>query len=432
MLKKISSIVFISIFLCSILAGCQAVEVDDDVYAVVIGLDKGVHNKLMLTIQYPTYKGGGGGGQMGGGQKKEEEDGGSNQVPGANIHTIETPSILGGIDIFNMAISRRISLIHVKLLIISEELAMEGIGDYLDPLVRNRSSRGSMFVLVTNGKAVDFIKENKANVGESLTKSIELMEEQSKKTSYFPNTNFLEFYRDISSSYNNPYAAYVGVNDLKKLTTPVKDEKSKLITEQDFLPGDMPRDGVSKREYVGTAVFDGDRMVGSLNPSETRYMLILNGKFKRGVFTLEDKNAPGKAIVIDVSLKKKPSVKARFEDGDPVFDIRLDIDANIESIQSRVKYEQLNMMDDLNNQIKSYIESGIEKTLEKAQKELNCDVFGFGIKLAGSFTTIQEWEDYNWLSHFPEAEINVDLKVNTGRTGLILESPPILSSEGKK
>ena len=436
MLKRISAVALISAFLCFILTGCsEAVETDDYyVYPVVMGLDKGVHNKLKLTIEYPTYKKGGGGGQMGGGGEKKGggEESGGYSLQGANIHTIETPTIIEGLDIFSMAISRRISLIHIKLLVISEELAREGIGDYLAPLGRYRDTRSTMFVLVARGNAVDFIKENKANIGESITKSIELMEEQSKKTSYFPDINFHEFFRDVVSPYSAPYAAYVGVNDLKKLITKDEGGEAKLVTEYDYLPGDMPREGVAKREYVGTAVFDGDRMVGSLNPTETRYMLMLNGRFKRGVFTIEDKRSPGDGITVDIRLEKHPSIKVRFEDGIPVYDIKLDIEANIESIQSRVNYEKLDMIDELNNQIKSHLEDGMKKTIEKAQKEIKSDVFGLGNKLAGQFPTIQEWEEYNWLSHFPESKINVDIQVTTRGTGLIIESPPIFSSEGRK
>jgi germination protein, Ger(x)C family len=435
-LKRISLFVLISVLLCFTLIGCEAVEVDDDIYPVVIGLDKGVHNKLIVTIEYPTYRGGESGGQSGGAQKKGEGgdsgEEGAYQVPGANIHSIETPTILEGLDIFNMAISRRISLVHIKLLVISEELAREGVGDYLDGMARYRGFRTTMFVLVTNGKAADFIKENKSNIGESLTKSIELMEEQSKKTGFFPDVNFHEFYKDAISPYSAPYAAYVGVNDFKKLTMEDKGGKPKLVTEQDFLPGDLPRIGVAKREYVGTAVFDGDRMVGSLNPTETRYMLMLNGKLKKVVFTIEDKNKTGKGIITDISLGKSPSIKARFENSTPVFDIQLNIEANIEAIQSRSDYSGLSMIDDLNIQIKSYLEDNIKKTIEKVQKELKCDVFGLGNKLAGNFTTIQEWENYNWLSHFPEAKINVDTRVNIRGIGLKLKSSPFFTNEGKK
>jgi Ger(x)C family germination protein len=434
-LKKINAVIGLSVFLCFILTGCNdAAEVDDYVYPVVMGLDKGVHNKLKLTIEYPTYKSGGGGGQMGGGGEKKGggEEGGGYSLQGANIHTIETPTILEGLDIFSMAISRKISLIHIKLLVISEELAREGIGSYLVPLTRYRDTRSTMFVLVTRGEAADFIKENKANIGESVTKSIELMEEQSKKTSYFPDINFHEFYRDVVSPYSAPYAAYVGVNDFKKLITKHEEGEGKLVTEYDYLPGDMPREGVAKREYVGTAVFDGDRMVGYLSPTETRYMLMLNGKFKRGVFTLEDKRSPGEGIAFSIVPQRRPSIKARIEDGTPIYDIKLEMEANIESIQSRINYEKLDMIDELNSQIKSHLEDGMKKTIEKVQKEIKSDVFGLGNKLAGEFSTIQEWEDYNWLSHFPEAKINVDIQVTTRGTGLIIESPPIFSSEGRK
>lgn len=433
MLKRISSTFILSVLLCFVSTGCSGgVEVDDDVYAVAVGLDKGVNNKLILTIEYPTYKKGGGEGQSGGSEKQGSSGaGGSNQIPGANIHTIETPSLLEGLDIFNMAISRRISMVHVKLLVISEELAREGVGDYIGPLSRYRGTRNTLFVLVTRGKAVDFIKENKSNIGESLTKSIELMEEQSKKTGFFPDINLHEFYRDVVSSYSSPYAAYVGLNDFSKLKMG-DGEEPKLVTQYDFLPGDMPRVGVAKREFVGTAVFDGDKMVGSLNPTETRYMLLLKGKVKSFIVSIEDKNAAGKAIVIDVSMGRAPSIKTRFEEAIPVIDIELNLDADLESVQSRLDYEQLGMIDELDDQIKDYFEKGMKKTLEKTQNELKSDVFGFGAKFAGYFTTIQEWEDYNWLSHYQEAKINTDIKVNVRRTGLTLESPPIFNSEGKK
>lgn len=52
MLKRYCIITIILILLGLILTGCvDSSEVDDNVYAVTIGLDKGVNNKAVVTIQ---------------------------------------------------------------------------------------------------------------------------------------------------------------------------------------------------------------------------------------------------------------------------------------------------------------------------------------------------------------------------------------------
>ncbi|MDF2989091.1 MAG: germination protein Ger(x)C family, partial [Eubacterium sp.] len=146
MKKKLSLLILCCLIISLTASGCfDAAEVDDEVYALNLGLDKGITNKLRLTIQYPTYKSGGGGGGQGQDDNKGGM-GGSNEAPGSNTHTIEASTILEALDMYGMAISRRVSLMHAKNLIISEELAKSGIERYLAPLARFRETRRVMNV----------------------------------------------------------------------------------------------------------------------------------------------------------------------------------------------------------------------------------------------------------------------------------------------
>lgn len=418
MRKVVSTILIILTLSSLLLTGCKdSSEVDDNVYAVVIGLDKGINNKVMVTIQYPVYM-----------QTNGEGKGSGMGTNGstANVHSVEGPSMLECINLMNMAISRRISLVHTKMLVISEDFAKEGIGDFLSPLARFRGVRRTMFVVVTKGTAASFIQENKTNIGPSLTKSIELMMEQSKNTGFFPPENFHNFYRDILSTYGNSVAIYAGLNNGKNIQLEGGKRKSQLVIEKDIKPGEMPRIGTAKREFVGSALFNGDKMVGSLNPYETRYLMMVKGQFRQGIMTIEDKKSPGEGIIVSIRNGRPPKINARLENGKPVVDIALNIEADIGAIHSRINYENLNLIENLDKQLQEEIKDGVEKVIEKTKKEYKTDVFQFGQKFAGYFPTIQQWENYHWLYHYPETKVNVNVVVNVRRTGLMLNSSPIM------
>ncbi len=62
---------------------------------------------------------------------------------------------------------------------------------------------------------------------------------------------------------------------------------------------------------------------------------------------------------------------------------------------------------------------------------LKTDIFGFGHVAARQFLTIEEWEEYNWIKQFQNAEISTEVNFTIRRTGTQLKSSPIITSEGK-
>jgi spore germination protein KC len=232
--------------------------------------------------------------------------------------------------------------------------------------------------------------------------------------------------------YGQPNAIYAGVNDFSTLAESMDNSNSQMKTEFDMNPGDIPRKGGSKREYFGIAVFNGDKMVGHLNSFETRCFLMVTNEFEKAIMTIEDKHKPGDAIVLDIHSGRKPKIKVYFEDETPIIDVSLNIEADILGIQSRINYENVDLIDDLNNQLKTYLENEIIKTIEKTQKEFNSDIFNFGFKAAGSFSTIEEFEEYNWLKHYSEAKVNVVVSANVRRTGMTFASDPYMNPDGRQ
>ena len=423
MFKK-ASILFVLVLLIGFtLPGCMdSREIDDEVYAVALGIDKGVKNQVRITIQYPNYKSGGASGKGTGMSGEKSQD-------GANTDTIDAPSILEGINMLGMSISRRVSLIHTKLLVISSEIAKEGLGRYAAPIVRFRETRGSMWVVVSRDKAEDFISANQVTIGNNISKATELMFEEAKYSNYFPPVQFKDFYKALLSTYRQPYTIYGAINNFKSFSPEESVEKPPLLASKGLLAGDTPRKGLSKIEYAGMAVFDGDKMVGTLDTYETTYFLMMIGKFPSGKVTIEDKNAPGKVIVADMRNGRKPKIKAYFKNGVPIVDVKISMEADIESIQSRIHYEHFSRVEELNKMLEDSLLEGSTKLIKKTQKELKSDVFGFGRWVVNNFSTIQKWETFDWISQYPKAKINIEYDVNIRRFGSMLMSSDIKHSK---
>lgn len=162
-MKRLSLLIYVLIMFCITLTGCMtdAKEIDDQVYILAIGADRGKENKIKLTVQFPTYKGGAGGGAMksgGGGEGGGKEEG---VVGSTVVESVEAPSLLEGINLLNTFTSRKISLVHLKMVVFSEDFAREGIERYIEPLARFRETRRTMQFVVCRGTAEEFIMQNK-------------------------------------------------------------------------------------------------------------------------------------------------------------------------------------------------------------------------------------------------------------------------------
>jgi len=196
------------------------------------------------------------------------------------------------------------------------------------------------------------------------------------------------------------------------------------MIDSEYIAGNLPRKGGNSVDLFGCAIFNGDKMIGELNGHETRLLLITRGEFKQGFFTIEDPIMPELIIPIDIRQKESPDVKISFSKNRPAINVAIALEGDILAIQSGISYERPDMNNIVENALNQRIKSGIEELIIKCQ-DLNVDVFKFGGKVARKFATIQNWEKYNWLERFNEADITVDVEFKIRRTGTMLKSSPI-------
>ena len=431
MVRRVISMLLMCLFFVCALAACyDAREITEWAYAYSIGFDKGITDKLRLSVQIPTMKRqqGGGGDQMGGagGQGADIQEKG-----GYMVITIDCPTFFSGINLINSFLPRELNYMHTSYLVFSESLAREGIDQYITALIRSRQMRREMNLIITKGPSNEFLKENIPAVGTALSKTQQNMMELSRKTGLFESTEYGMFSNKIKTTYSSPIAILAAVNDFSKFQEGSGSGEASYRTSWGYYAGELVRRGGSKVEFLGTAVFDGGKMVGELNGDETRAMLMARGEFKRGFFAFQDPKKPDLLISMDIREQKGPKVKVRFQDGKPIVDLKVSLEGDILAIQSTIDYEDRKLKPILENEVKRLVKGRLDETIRKCQ-DLNSDVFRFGYVAAMKFSTIQQWEEYNWLKRFKDTEVNTEVEFTIRRTGTKVKSSEIFDIEGKK
>lgn len=425
MMKKTVCFVLMICCMSLVLTACyDAKEIDEWAYVYTIGVDKGVSDKLRFTFQIPTLKG----------EASKAEGGETTSQARRNsdftVISIDCPTFYSGMNMLNTSVPRTLNFMHSKYIVIAEDLAREGVGQFINGMIRSRQIRRIMHVIIVRGQASEFVKELNPVLGTAVSKSQEDMMDARHETALFEDISYNEFISDMKSDYRSPTAILAAINDFssyKTSGTPPEEFKA----AGDYYAGELPRSGGDKTEYLGSALFDGDKMVGELNGEETRVLQMVQGDFNRGFIAIPDPLNKGLRITMDVRQRKRPDIKIVFQAGNPVIHVKLFLEGNILNLQSNVEYESGELNPVLENQVKVFVKNTLDKTIDKCQS-LHCDAFGFGEKAAMQFLTIQEWEEYNWLAHFKDAEITTEVEFEIRRTGTMLKTNPTQTSKEKK
>lgn len=401
------------LLLALFLTGCWGYkETDEIAYVVVMGFDKGPDKALEMTFQIANPQAiagqaGGGGGS-----------GGANQ-PLITISTMAKLPI-GAFNLVNTEISRQLSLLHTTAYVFSDELAREGLNDFIIPLNRYRETRGTGFIYVARGSAKEFIEKNKPLLEINPTKQYELVSQVNQQHGLTPVVQFRQFLQRTKGSSREPVATLVGVykKDLESHKSP---EFNKL---GDFLAGDMPADK-GQTQFIGTAVFKGDKMVGELTGDETRYLNFLTGELKQSFIIIEDPIKEGNPVGVTLRQARKPMYKINTTEDHPMIVVDIFVEPEIVGIASGVNYEAPSIKPVLEKAIADVIKKGCLDLVNRTQEEFDSDIAGIGRYARKNFLTYEALEKYDWSKAYPLATVDINVHARIRRTGLMIKTGPI-------
>lgn len=407
--KLLSLMLILGILSCS---GCwDKLELEEQAFIMSVCIDQGQHCKYLWTFRIAIPRklvgGQGAGGGAAGGEKT------------TIMVSVEANTLFDALNLMSTFIDRKANLMHTKIVVLGEKVARSGDVP-VKALIRYREVRRSVFVLVAKGMARDILLKNKPGLELNPSKFFESLATNGTFTGLIPKSQLHDFLIDTQSLDREAVVMLVGLTkgmNQSQIPKTVKDAAP-------YIAGQVPRAGDTPVEVIGSAVFDGGKMVGTLTGTENRVYEMITNSFFRGFKSIPDPQVADNFIALDVRAGAPTSVTARLgPDGTPAFNVQVILEADILSIQSDVDYTSVDKLKTLEKAAARVIEQEIQKTIKKTQ-DLGTDIFGFGSKLREMVPTYPQWVALNWKAKgYPKAKINVHAKVSIRRIGLNFNPP---------
>ena len=145
--RKVFAIIILVILLILSTSSYYGIKgIDNLAYVVAIGLDVGDTEKLKLSLQISVPNNGGG------------DSGSSSQSSSVVVDSIDCSSINTGINLFNSYLGKEVNLSHCKVLIISEELAAQGVNEFLYTLINDVQFRTDSNIIISKCDARSYLE----------------------------------------------------------------------------------------------------------------------------------------------------------------------------------------------------------------------------------------------------------------------------------
>ncbi|MBU3196372.1 Ger(x)C family spore germination protein [Clostridium algidicarnis] len=278
---------------------------------------------------------------------------------------------------------------HAKVFIVSKDIAKEGIVPVIDLIDRDVELRNDMWILISESDtASDILRKGK---------------EESEIISY-------ELAASIANS--NKIGKYMKV-EIFKIIRGISDRGSSAIAPMVNVDNNNTE---SKFEVSGTAIFKGEKMVGTLNEFETMFLQILKEDNIKFVLPIELEN--GNNISLEI-MNINRSINAKIKDNKVVIDMSINIDTALSELaSSEINYILKDERDKLKKQSEKQIEISCYKVIEKLQKEYKSDAIGYGDILKKRNPNVWKKMEYNWLDIFENIEVNLDINVEIKYNGV--------------
>lgn len=166
---------------------------------------------------------------------------------------------------------------------------------------------------------------------------------------------------------------------------------------------------------IGLAVFKENKFVGKLDATETLMHLMITNELKNCNLTIPDPENANKTLDLFSTLNQAPQIKVSILNGTPYVQVKLKIDSRISSMHqlSEVTEDQIAKIE---KSAEDYLNANMLNYLYTTSKLFHSDIPGIGKYALGKFSTIEDFNDYNWLEHYEDAffEVETEVEIKSG------------------
>lgn len=272
---------------------------------------------------------------------------------------------------------------HCKIVVVSSDLAKEGIKPLLDWFQRDAEPRVTLAFLISKEKTAGEILRVAPQTGQIT--AFQISNSLNESESYYGGTPNVQLYQ-INNILN---AEGVSVVLPAIETKTVASGKTVQLT--------------------GAAVFKGDKQVGWLDDEPAKYFVMARGEANGGLLLTGEK--PGAADIVLEILSLQSKIEPVIS-GDSV-SMRVGVEMVVAFAEQNgtVDYLTKDGTDKIEGYAERTIRDGVQEVVESVQQRFDSDIFGFGNSIF--LSDPGEWERLKprWDDTFRGLKVEVDAKV---------------------
>jgi spore germination protein KC len=379
-MKKIKIILLIFIILINSIftVGCWSYrEVDDLTIVAGVAIDKGTKNQYQMTVEIIHISSG----------KDTKMTSKTISAEGKTMFDAARNMIaLAG---------KKLYWGHTKLIILSKDVASEGVAKAIEWYNRDYETRDEVHLLISQRPTAKEIFNEPGITDEIKSFALDKMIINQSNLSKAPITNVLKF--DIESKTKGISPVIPAVN-LKQI------------------------DGKLTPEVMGTAIIKNDKLVGFLNSEETKDLLFIRNEVNDGLL-IEGMHEKDISTLVSLQIfKNKTKVTPVVEGKDITINLNIDTTVAIDEINGTTNFSDDEGRMKLEQSAENVLKERIEALIKRTQSEYDADIFEFGSKL---------WEDKpqvwnscgdNWEQIFKGLKVNVKARVHIKNSAILSKS----------
>lgn len=340
-------------------------------FVIALGLDKLENDFLKITVQLSTSK------------DDTSSSSGSSQSSKYEVFSVEAKTINEGLTVLNNYLNKKLNLSHCSSIIISEELAKDGIKEYFNTLSNNTELRHSALVLVSSSTSYDLIK-SVSNSGEAFASRLyDHFTTSIDYTGFSFKSTFGDFFEAMNNKSKSPITLYVSQN------------------------GEM-------NQTSGIAIFKDEKLASITSITDSIAHLILTNNLEKTNVRLNNPFNNNEHIDLELSLYKKTSINVDFINNTPCIIANIYPEGKILSSGSTFNYTNINNVNKIEDITNTYVNT-LCNNYFNLLLSLDCDTIGFAEIYKSKLLFESDFNNSYWNDNYKKSIFNskVNAKINS-------------------
>ncbi|MCQ6268680.1 Ger(x)C family spore germination protein [Fictibacillus sp. WQ 8-8] len=392
MKKWISLIVILSLMICT-LTGCwNRRELNQISIAVGMAIDKsGDGYRVSVQVVNPS--------------KISQQGGGGLQQTPVTVFSQRGSTIFEAIRRIITVSSRKTYFAHLRILILSEELAKQGVSKTFDLIWRDQEFRSDFYLMIAKNSRADTVLKQLTPLEKLPANDLFYSLEESEKA-WAPTTaiDINEFISDSFREGKNPIVGGVKVKG--------------NINQGETLGNLLKSDGYAHLISKQIAIFKRDKLVGWLNEKESKGYNYAIGNVHSTVGCLK---CPDGGKITQEVIRSQSKMHGSVRNGKPEIKMNINLEQNVADVECNWDITKQSTINKINEQSEKKVISVIKLAIRKAQDK-DSDIFGFGDAIHKS--NPQEWKRLkpHWDQEFKKIKVDINVQAKTREFGTTNQS----------